>query len=182
MPAGRPSLYDPAFCERGVEKVALDASTINAPRNGKINLKPHFSNESDWCKFIVDHHADWLPVLGKKPFEKHEFEVPLSIRGMRAKSWGIPRLDAVGWRDGKATIIETKINVSPASMLGGAGQLMYYAELAREWNDWDIEELVLISPAWPAYMHSVLLRYEFPISLVRIDKDEAVAVRSPRKP
>ncbi len=138
--------------------------------------------ETEWCAFAMERQEDWLPVLGKSRFDRYELEYQVSLRNRGERSNGLPRIDAVGWRHGKATLIEAKVDVSPSSMLGGVGQLLYYAEATRRLLSWDIEELVLMAPAWPLFLVETIDRNALPISLVQVTPDDVYGKRSVGRP
>lgn len=153
MPAGRPS--------------------VSLKRQKWFGVK-----ETEWCAFAMERQADWLPVLGLEPFDRFDLEFQVQINGSGARKDGLPRIDAVGWRREKATLIEAKVEVSPSSMMGGVGQLLYYAEICRRVLKWDVERLILISPAWPAFLAECVETNRLPVDLVMATPETFYGMRS----
>lgn len=127
-------------------------------------------SEREWCKFAMSRNADWLKVLGKDKFDSYELEYQVSL-GDKSRKSGLPRIDAVGWRAGRATLIEAKVHVSASLSMGGVGQLLYYKEVVDRFYGWDVEELILLSPAWPPLLVDVIERNKIPVSLVQATTD-----------
>jgi hypothetical protein len=123
-------------------------------------------SETKWCAFAMERHHEWIASTGKTPFDSYELEHQVSLNGKGWRSTGLPRIDAVGWRNGKATIIEAKVEISPSSVMGGVGQLLYYKQIATSVLGWDVEDLILLTPSWPLFLVETIEANALPITLV----------------
>jgi hypothetical protein len=119
----------------------------------------------------MEHQRDWVAVTGKGPFDRFDYEVTIGEK-MRRRVAGIPRLDAVGWRGDRATIIEVKTHVSASSAMQGVGQLLYYKQAAKSIMGWDIEELILFTPSWPLFLIDTVRNEGLPVTLVMATPEE----------
>jgi len=127
--------------------------------------------EAEWCAFAMGRQSDWMPVLAKDNFDRYDLEYQVPTSRSKTRKTGMPRFDAVGWRGNRASIIEAKIEMTPSAVMGGVGQLLYYHEAAKRLLGWDIEELILLTPAWPAFLVDALERFSLPISLLQVTPD-----------
>ena len=46
-----------------------------------LRARPVSLRESKWCALAMERQEDWLPTLGKGPFDKYELEVQVRIDG-----------------------------------------------------------------------------------------------------
>lgn len=160
MQVGRPSTYD---------------HNIHVDRPKKwAGVK-----ETEWCAFAMERQVDWLPSIGiEKPFERYELEKRIYSGGVAGASKSSPRIDAVAWNGGKATLVEAKVLVDPSSMMSGVGQLLFYKQACISRLGWDVDRLVLISPAWPAEFLETVAANKIPVDLVKITPDMVYAMRA----
>jgi len=138
------------------------------------SVRPQFkgNNEAEWCSFVMSRHADWITVTGLSKFDEYRLEYQVT----RRRDTGMPRFDAVGWRDGRATIIEAKVHCSSKELMSGAGQLIHYRTVAKRLG-WDVEALVLVSPSWPMLFLETLDDSQLPIIAARLSPDGFAAWR-----
>ncbi len=126
--------------------------------------------ETEWCLKAMENRSSWLPVLGIDDFDYYELEKSVSIDGSGNRRTVLPRMDAVGWNGDVATIIEAKVKVTPSTMLGGVGQLLYYKEIMESMGT-AVGRLILISPSWPSFFLRTVEKNKLPISLIQINDD-----------
>lgn len=188
-PEGRPSKYKATYCDLVIEHMA--AGRLGSAICPDVTKEPlsekHIDGgwkwvgvrETAWCAFAMERQMDWLPSLGiNSPFDRYELEVRPFLGGSKGAAKSSPRLDAVAWRGNKATLIEAKVSVSPASMMAGVGQLLYYKQVCSACNGWEVDQLVLISPAWPANFVETVQANKLPVDLVKVSPEMVYAYRS----
>jgi len=155
----RPSEYTPALCNEVINLMAEDVPVV-------VNNKWHGVSEIEWCAFAMSRSYEWLPVVGKSAFDSYDLEYQVSFDGSSSRKSGLSRFDAVGWRNGKATIIEAKVNATLASLMGGVGQILSYKQIASTVYGWEVEDLILISPSWPKFFLETVAANALPVTLV----------------
>lgn len=175
MAAGRPSTYNKALCNE-VYEIPYDSDLLCG-----LNSKWRGVKETEWCEFAMGRSAEWLPVIGKGPFDSVRLEYQVSLSKDRSRKTGLPRIDAVGWRDGKATLIEAKVKVTPSSAMGGVGQLLYYEQAVKNYLGWDVEELILLTPSWPSFLVEAVQCNAIPVTLVMATPDNFYCLRAGSK-
>ena len=130
-------------------------------------------NERGWCSFAMGRSRDWLPVIGLDEFDRVDLEYQVA----KQRSRGMPRFDAVGWREGIPHLIEAKVKCTPAELMAGVGQLLYYRTVATSMG-WPQGRLILISPAWPPLFAETVAGSGLSVDVVKLTPHQFTAIRS----
>lgn len=165
MSGGRPTKYDPAYCDH-----VVDFPKVSVSRSGNVFIEraPKLGREAEWCLDLMGRYSAWHDLVDMKPAIKISIECAIGPEGKRAQ--GLCRADAIVWHsDNECSIVEAKTDCAPGAIAGGIGQLLYYRSLITAYWGVKVDALLLAAPQLPPLILESIADATAPIRFLKKD-------------